>query len=76
MAFAADSLGNLFVTDWMLVDYPNHGKGRIWRISPAAAAASSSLQEPLPEFSTPLPDPVRTTIKRYKTKIIRWTQQL
>ncbi|MEM8736091.1 MAG: hypothetical protein AAGG44_17815, partial [Planctomycetota bacterium] len=27
-----DSLGNLWLTDWVQVDYPNHGKGRIWKI--------------------------------------------
>ncbi|MCH6259198.1 c-type cytochrome [Puniceicoccaceae bacterium K14] len=31
-----DSKGNLYVTDWVLVDYPNHGKGRIWRIANGA----------------------------------------
>lgn len=33
VALAYDSRGNLFITDWVLVDYPNHGKGRIWRVS-------------------------------------------
>ncbi len=33
VALAYDSHGNLYITDWMLVDYPNHGKGRIWRVS-------------------------------------------
>lgn len=33
VAIDCDSRGNLFVSDWVLVDYPNHGRGRIWRIS-------------------------------------------
>ncbi|MDA0346354.1 MAG: c-type cytochrome [Verrucomicrobia bacterium] len=33
VALDQDSAGNLFISDWMLVDYPNHGKGRIWRVS-------------------------------------------
>lgn len=33
VAIDCDRQGNLYVTDWMLVDYPNHGHGRIWRIS-------------------------------------------
>ncbi len=34
VALEADSKGRLYLTDWVLVDYPNHGRGRIWRISP------------------------------------------
>jgi putative membrane-bound dehydrogenase-like protein len=33
VALAGDSKGNLYITDWMLVDYPNHGKGRIWKVT-------------------------------------------
>jgi putative membrane-bound dehydrogenase-like protein len=33
VALDADSRGNLYITDWVLVDYPNHGRGRIWRVS-------------------------------------------
>lgn len=33
VALEADSKGNLFITDWVKVDYPNHGHGRIWRVS-------------------------------------------
>lgn len=34
VALDADSRGNLFITDWVKVDYPNHGHGRIWRVTP------------------------------------------
>lgn len=33
VAIVPDSRGNLYITDWMLVAYPNHGRGRIWRLS-------------------------------------------
>ena len=33
VAIDADSQGTLFITDWVQVDYPNHGKGRIWRLT-------------------------------------------
>lgn len=46
----ADSRGRLFVTDWVLVDYPNHGRGRIWRID---AANASELQTPRGYFDHP-----------------------
>ena len=35
VAIDCDSRGNIFLTDWVLVDYPNHGRGRIWRVSTA-----------------------------------------
>ncbi|MCC9601186.1 c-type cytochrome [Stieleria sp. JC731] len=33
VAIDCDSRGIMFVTDWVLVNYPNHGRGRIWRIT-------------------------------------------
>ena len=36
VAMDCDRHGNLFITDWVLVDYPNHGRGRIWRVAPTA----------------------------------------
>jgi len=44
VAFAGDSKGNLYITDWMLVDYPNHGKGRIWRVSNVPLPESKPLK--------------------------------
>ncbi|PHQ36993.1 hypothetical protein CEE69_01040 [Rhodopirellula bahusiensis] len=51
VAIDCDSRGNIFVTDWMLVDYPNHGRGRIWRISTKPDAAST---DPQSYFSEPI----------------------
>ncbi|MCB0630606.1 MAG: hypothetical protein R2824_11520 [Saprospiraceae bacterium] len=33
VAYAYDSHGALYFTDWVVRQYPNHGKGRIWRLS-------------------------------------------
>jgi hypothetical protein len=49
VALDQDSEGNLFISDWMLVDYPNHGRGRIWRVSKLPIAhAVSKEPEPVP----------------------------
>ncbi|MEZ5040417.1 MAG: hypothetical protein R2828_11005 [Saprospiraceae bacterium] len=32
VAMAANSRGDLYLTDWVLRQYPNHGKGKIWRL--------------------------------------------
>ena len=42
VAIDADQHGNVFFTDWVLVNYPNHGRGRIWRMSPKESADSVS----------------------------------
>ena len=33
VGLATNSKGDLFITDWVLREYPNHGKGKIWRLS-------------------------------------------
>jgi hypothetical protein len=33
VAIAADSTGAVFITDWVQRDYPNHGHGRIWKLT-------------------------------------------
>ena len=33
VAFATNSKGELFMTDWVIRQYPNHGYGRIWKIT-------------------------------------------
>ncbi len=58
VALAGDSKGNLYITDWVLVDYPNHGKGRIWRVS------NIPFPEEKPEQS-PRKTPSRGTIITY-----------
>ena len=33
VAFATNNKGELYMTDWVVRQYPNHGRGRIWRIT-------------------------------------------
>ncbi len=33
VALDADRRGDVFISDWVNVDYPNHGRGRVWRLS-------------------------------------------
>ena len=33
VAFATTPQGALYITDWVLRTYPNHGRGRIWKLS-------------------------------------------
>lgn len=54
VAIDCDSMGNIFISDWVLVSYPNHGRGRIWRVS---CRADSDRTEPQPYFQRYLPDP-------------------
>ena len=42
VAMDFDSKGNLYISDWVLVDYPNHGRGRIWKVSNRSAGAMRS----------------------------------
>ncbi|MCB1121202.1 MAG: HEAT repeat domain-containing protein, partial [Verrucomicrobiae bacterium] len=57
VAMDKDSGGNLFISDWVLVDYPNHGRGKIWRVS------KLPIPEPDPQ---PAPEqPKRRTIKQF-----------
>jgi len=32
VALATNSQGDLYMTDWVLREYPNHGQGRLWRV--------------------------------------------
>ncbi len=33
VALATNSKGDIYITDWVIRQYPNHGKGKIWRLS-------------------------------------------
>ncbi len=33
VALAANSKGDIYITDWVVRQYPNHGEGRIWRLT-------------------------------------------
>jgi len=33
VALATNSKGDIYISDWVIRQYPNHGKGKIWRLS-------------------------------------------
>lgn len=54
VAMAADSRGHLYITDWMIRQYPNHGHGRIWRLS---TRDDVETLDPHAPHNPPQPDP-------------------
>lgn len=54
VAFATDSNGNIFFTDWVLRYYPNHGRGRIWKL---AAKEGIDLLEQRGLYDRPIKHP-------------------
>jgi hypothetical protein len=60
VAFAADSRGTIYVTDWGRRQYPNHGRGRVWRLSVRQKVEAGP---PRGEFETPLPDRGMDTLR-------------
>jgi putative membrane-bound dehydrogenase-like protein len=54
VALAPSPDGSLFLTDWVLSDYPNHGRGRIWKI---CAKPGVATMPPRSAFAAPDPDP-------------------
>ncbi|WP_232834787.1 PVC-type heme-binding CxxCH protein [Pleomorphovibrio marinus] len=52
VAFATDSKGTIYFTDWVLRYYPNHGKGRIWSLKAKDSTPVLSRRKP---FEAPLP---------------------
>ncbi len=42
VALATNSKGDLYITDWVLRAYPNHGKGKVWRIRSKSGTLRSS----------------------------------
>lgn len=53
VSFAADTSGNIYFTDWVIREYPNHGRGRIWKL----ANDSNDKMTPRGEFEPPLANP-------------------
>lgn len=54
VAFATDSHGTIYFTDWVLRDYPNHGRGRIWKLS---VRPDMGVKRPRKKYAPPLPNP-------------------
>jgi len=50
VALATAPDGALFITDWVLKDYPNHGQGRIWKVT---AKPGVKTMQPVAAFAPP-----------------------
>ncbi|WP_299535811.1 PVC-type heme-binding CxxCH protein [Ulvibacterium sp.] len=46
VALATNSRGDLFITDWVLREYPNHGNGRLWKVSSKSVTAKQPYSGP------------------------------
>ncbi|MBI2948215.1 MAG: c-type cytochrome, partial [Verrucomicrobia bacterium] len=56
VALAAAPDGSIYITDWVLRNYPVHGRGRIWRLS--ARRGVDTMQPPALN-AAPKPDPAK-----------------
>ena len=54
VAIAAGTDGAVYFTDWVKRDYPNHGHGRVWRLSTRAGVATT---KPRGRWDAPPPPP-------------------
>lgn len=62
VAITSDSKGRVYFSDWVLVDYPNHGRGRLWRLAskvPGMTPKPAGLPEELPNGRIDSTDPFR-----------------
>ncbi len=67
VALDCDSNGNLYFTDWVLVDYPNHGQGRIWKLSTQDGVEQL---EPIRQFEKPASSVASTPAKTESVDIL------
>ncbi|GAA4455192.1 c-type cytochrome [Nibrella saemangeumensis] len=61
VAFATDRNGAIYFTDWVLRNYPNHGKGRIWRLTTRKGIA---VEKPQPMYAPVGPDAAVEVLNR------------
>ncbi|MEX1238077.1 MAG: PVC-type heme-binding CxxCH protein [Cyclobacteriaceae bacterium] len=54
VAFASGPHGDVYFTDWVLRNYPNHGRGRIWKLAAKRESRSSPSRK---EYDKPLTNP-------------------
>jgi hypothetical protein len=59
VALVAAPDGALYLTDWVLRDYPNHGRGRIWKIT---ARAGVAVAAPAAALAAPESDPASSRL--------------
>jgi putative membrane-bound dehydrogenase-like protein len=62
VALAADSRGNVYITDWVQREYLNHGRGRVWRLS-AREQRGLERNRPRSAFAAAEPDPGRQQLE-------------
>ncbi len=65
VALSASKEGDLYFSDWADVAYPNHGKGRIWKVTPKNG---DDFRKPLPQ-RVPLPPDQGTAAMNHLLKI-------
>ncbi len=61
VGIAAGPDGAVYVTDWVRKDYPNHGEGRVWRIS---ARKGVDVETPRERFPVATPDAAALELRR------------
>lgn len=47
VALAANSKGEVYITDWVVREYPNHGEGKVWRLRSQQSSTVESENTPL-----------------------------
>jgi len=52
VAMISNSKGDLYVSDWVLRQYPNHGKGKIWRIRSNVTSKKSQPKSKVNRFAS------------------------
>ncbi|RKN81779.1 PVC-type heme-binding CxxCH protein [Ulvibacterium marinum] len=45
VSLATNSRGDLYITDWVLREYPNHGSGRLWRVKSKSVVSKQPYSE-------------------------------
>jgi hypothetical protein len=63
VAIEAAADGAIYITDWVLKDYPNHGRGAIWKLSTQAGSKTLSPRKP---FAAPRLDPASRKLNRLR----------
>lgn len=61
VAIVSGGGGAVYITDWVLKDYPNHGFGRIWKLTTKPGVAT---MRPPPPFGPAEPDPGPARLER------------
>jgi len=71
VAFAADSEGNVYFTDWVIREYPNHGKGRLWKLGAKDGGNPQSMyKETQPSEAVQLRNRIKVSSERQDTLLL------